>query len=63
MNDKEINDFLIQFKKAKKFVGKKWLIILPALKFFTNHFLLPTKFYATYFLVIKYHILPADISQ
>ena len=46
---KRLMIFLIQLKKAKKFVGKKWRIILPVLKFFTNDFLLPTKFYANLF--------------
>ena len=35
--------------QAKEFVGKKWGIILPVTKFFTDYFFLPTKFYADFF--------------
>ena len=40
---KKINVFLIQLmfsdSPAKKFVGKKWRIILPVTKFFTDEIL------------------------
>ena len=38
--------------QAKRFVGKKWQVILPVTKFFTDDFL-STKFYADFFSSVK----------